>query len=300
MPEIIQSKQTLLLVDDEWQEAFILWLQGLRSENTREAYFFAWMQFLATAQTDNPADIETKTFEAWKITLEKRYSPTTVNLRMSAISSFYKYILKKRPYLRKDNPCEGVSQLKVNPYGKATLLVDDQDIELLSSINQSTIEGKRDYTIILFYLTMGLRLAAIAKAQISNLRRQGTVLFFKYTGKGGKEYEKRLPSNTAKAILDYIELIGSPKSGSLFGMKRHQIQYMIETRCNDVFGKGHGIHVHSLRHTAANNAGKNGSVQDVRSLLDHESTRVTSVYLDHITKEQGERMAEMLDTRYGN
>src|SRR5690606_5634756 len=128
-------------------------------------------------------------------------------------------------------------------------------------------------------------------------RRQGSITYFHYIGKGGKEFLKRLPVNTAKAVIKWLDR-KTYDDASLFGLTRRQIQYMIKRRCDAAFGKGHGIHVHSLRHTAANNAAKSGSVQDVRALLDHESTRVTAIYLDHITQEQGERLSEQLDNRY--
>lgn len=291
----IDNNSSLAVLGDEWQRAFILWLQEFKSQNTREAYHLAWNQFTEWTNNLHPGAVESENIRAWKIHLQKDYSPAAVNLKLSAISSFYKYININNTSLRDDNPSENVRQLRVNPYGKATLLVDDQDIQLLYSIDRSALAGKRDYAIILMFLTTGVRLAAIANATLSDLRRQGAIMFFHYVSKGNKEYEKRLPANTIKALQDYL---GERKEGSLFGMERWDIQYMIEKRCNIVFGKGHGITVHSLRHTAANNAAKNGSVQDVRALLDHESTRVTAVYLDHITREQGERMSELLDERY--
>jgi integrase len=200
-------------------------------------------------------------------------------------------------YLRDDNPADGIKQLTIKPYGKATLLVDNQDIELLASIDRSTFDGLRDYTIILMFLTTGVRLAALAEATVASVRRQGPITYFSYVGKRAKAQSKRLPSNTARALLEYMQCRGGG-DGLLF-MDRQRIQYMLKKRCDAVFGVGHGITVHSLRHTAANNASKNGSIQDVRSLLDHESTRVTAVYLDHVTNDQGEKMSDLLDTRYG-
>ncbi len=284
------------LAVDPWMKAFALWLASFRSNRTRDAYRAAWDQFGAFTNLHAGA-IDHEHVRAWKFHLEQAYQPAGVNQRMSAVSSFYKFINHNYAFLRDDNPCADVRQLKVNPYGKATLLVDDQDVILLKSIDRSTIEGKRDYTIILLLLTSGVRLAAIASAKNADIRKQGAVTYFHYIGKGGKDHTKRLPVNTAKAILEW--LADKPYyDASLFGMTRRRIQHMLLKRCDVAFGKGHGIHVHSLRHTAANNAAKTGSVQDVRALLDHESTRVTAIYLDHITQEQGERLSETLDSRY--
>lgn len=281
---------------DEWQRAYVLWVNEFESPHTREAYHRAWEQFYKFSQS-TPFDLVTnEQIRAWKIVLQKEIQSASVNQKLSAISSFYVFVNKNYPQLRGDNPAAGVKQLTVNPYGKATLLSDDQDIELLESIARDDDEGIRDYAIILLFLTTGVRLAAVANAVAKDVRRQGATTFFHYVGKRNKEFDKRLPTNTAKAVLEWKGV--RPDTPTLFGLKRHQVQYMIKVRCDRIFGKGHGITVHSLRHTAATNAAKVGSVQDVRSLLDHESTRVTTIYLDHVNKEQGERMSELLDERY--
>lgn len=295
--EIIKYQQSDLSTDlsvDPWLKAYALWLASFRSPKTQQAYDAAWKLFAGFSKL-HPGAVDHEHVRAWKYHLEQSYTPAGVNQRLSAVSSFYKFITRNYAVLRDDNPCQNVLQLKVNPYGKATLLVDDQDVTLLQSINRSTWDGIRDYAIFMLFLTMGVRLDAIASARLADIRRQGAVMYFHYIGKGGKEFTKRLPANTAKALTDYLPYA---LTESLFGMTRRQIQHMIKRRCDHAFGVGHGIHVHSLRHTAANNAAKSGSVQDVRALLDHESTRVTAIYLDHITQEQGERLSEALDNRY--
>lgn len=300
MKNIAISNQTLTTHEpDDWTKAYAFWLvEDLESSNTRQAYNRAWKQFLFYRHNKHFGAIESEDVAAWKVYLVKRFEPATVNQKLSAISSFYRFVNNRYAWLRDDNPVEHVKQVTVKPYGKATLLVDNQDVELLQSIDRNTFEGLRDYTIILMFLTTGVRLAAIADATLESIRRQGAITYFGYIGKRGKVQQKRLPTNTARILSEYVQQRGD-SFGSLFWMKRYRIQYMIVKRCDVAFGEGHGITVHSLRHTAANNASKNGSIQDVRSLLDHESTRVTAVYLDHVTNDQGEKMSELLDNRYG-
>jgi integrase/recombinase XerD len=301
MHQIIPSQPSGLSTDftvDPWQRAYLNWLAECRSNRTRQAYALAWGQFDKHTKGVHMGAIEPEHVRGWKLKLTSEHAPAGVNQKLSAISSFYKFVNRNYAYLRDDNPCEGVQQLKVNPYGKATLLVDTQDVDLLRSIDRSTFEGVRDYAILMLFLTTGVRLAAIADMKCEDLRRQGATMFFHYVGKGGKEFMKRLPANASKALNDYGHAQPYSETGLFFDMTRRQIQYMVQRRCDAAFGKGHGIKVHSLRHTAANNAAKTGSVQDVRALLDHESTRVTAIYLDHITQEQGERLSETLDSRY--
>jgi integrase/recombinase XerD len=76
------------------------------------------------------------------------------------------------------------------------------------------------------------------------------------------------------------------------------IAYLIKSYCDKTFGKGHGIHPHSLRHTAAKAAEVNGAtLTDIGDLLGHASTRVTSVYM-HATRKAADKTAARLGDRY--
>lgn len=286
--------------EDEWVTSFWLWLHAFKSQRTQETYLFAWNVFNTFTRNMHPGLVEHDHVQAFKIAMiESGLSSTTVNLRLSALSSFYKYICENKAYLRDDNPCEHVKQLKVNPYGKATHLTENQDVELLNSVDRSTSDGIRDYAILLLFLTTGVRLASVANAHLKDFQRQGNVTMWEYVGKGDKVFRKRLPTYTAKTLWEYVATVARKPDDLIFGLERYQIQYMVKRRFDLVFGKGHGLKVHSLRHTAALNASEHGSIRDVRSLLDHESTRVTAIYLDAVSKEQGEKMSEILDSRYG-
>ena len=68
--------------------------------------------------------------------------------------------------------------------------------------------------------------------------------------------------------------------------------------CDRLFGPGHGLSPHSLRHTAAMNAILEGaSVTEVSQLLQHKSLLVTTVYL-HATERDGDRVSRKLGKRY--
>lgn len=290
---------------DDWTRHYALWLSEFRSSHTREAYHRAWCDFLLFTQGrggQNPplhfGSVESQHVRLWKIGLQKQYEPTTVNQRLSAISSFYRYICENAAYLRDDNPVDDVKQITINPYGKAHLLEAGQDIALLQSIDTDTLEGQRDYLILLLYLTTAVRLRELANATTDNFRRQGSFTYFEYVGKGGGAFRRQLPPSVARFLWGYVTTTQPENDAPLFCMKPHQIQYMVKRRCNLAFGEGHGITVHSLRHTAAMNAAEHGTIMDVRSLLGHASTRVTSIYLDHVTSKQGDRLASELAERY--
>src|SRR5690606_19748579 len=107
---------------------------------------------------------------------QQPFSDSTINQRLCALSSFYKFAQARG--LRSDNPCEGVKRKPVSPYGKATWLDGEaeQDIRLLRTIDTTTLQGKRDYAILLLFLTTALRVEAVAGLRIGALDRKSTRL----------------------------------------------------------------------------------------------------------------------------
>lgn len=298
---------TTEVTQDEWTRHYALWLSEFRSDNTREAYHRSWQDFMLFTQGrdgHNPplhfGAIESQHVRLWKIMLQERYEPTTVNQRLSALSSFYRFICKNAAYLRDDNPVDDVKQIAINPYGKTHPLQAGQDVELLRSIDTTTPDGQRDYLIILLYLVTAVRLRELATATTGNFRRVGGMTVFEYTGKGKQAHRRNLPPYVARLLWGYVDATKTDEGAPLFGMKPYQVQYMVKRRCDSAFGEGHGITVHSLRHTAAMNAAQHGTILEVRSLLNHASTRVTDIYLAHVTSEQGDKMAAALSERYGD
>lgn len=285
--------------DNKWQRAYYLWLDEFDSLRTRDNYERSWRLFFQFTGNVHPGEVEPEHVRLWRHELRASFSAATVNLRLSAISSFYKFVNANYAYLRDDNPCEGVKHMNVNPYGKATYLVDDQDVLLFSSVDTSHWRGVRDRAALLLFLTLGVRLDAVASATVDDVRVQGGALFFHYVNKGGDDMNKRLSPNAATAMKLWLAVRGD-EAGSLFRLKRRSLQDMIKRRLDAVFGKGHGIHVHSLRHTAAVNADEEGArFGEVMAMLDHKSARVTAVYLDHIKKGGADKVTAKLDKRYG-
>jgi integrase/recombinase XerD len=78
------------------------------------------------------------------------------------------------------------------------------------------------------------------------------------------------------------------------------IRAMVNRRCNQVFGKGHGITPHTMRHALATREINAGSpVTDVSDLLGHKSTRITHTYLQRISG-RGDRLRRKASSRYAD
>lgn len=312
----------------DWGRTAGAWLANLKSDNTRRAYLVAWQDFTAFAQV-SPDQVTQDHVIAYRRHLKTSPSPktgkplsqTTVNQRLSALSAFFTFAQGRG--LRVDNPVDGVNRETVTPYGKATWLDpdDDEDRHLLAVVDTSTTQGRRDRAILLLFLTQALRVDEVAGLTVGSLRRQGSKTFLTYRRKGGETEEVPLAQEATEAIDAYLAdrpnlTPSSPlwtatakgRRAAIVGLGRdldgetpltdRAIRYLVKSYCDRAFGRGHGIHPHSLRHTAAQVADREGlSIGEVSRLLKHKSMAVTSVYL-HSTRKSDGKTAVVMGRRY--
>jgi site-specific recombinase XerD len=318
----------------DWQRVFVDWLTNLPSMRTRRTYLAAWRDF-TQFRGISPAQVSQTDVLAYRYHLDtalsprtgERYSDNTINQRLCALSSFYRFAQARR--LREDNPCDGIKRKPVSPYGKATWLdgEEEQDLRLLRMIDTESVQGLRDFAIMLLFLTTALRVEAVANLRVGSLRYQGKKVYMSYVNKGGEATEQALAPLAVAAIEDYLKSRGNgaklPPDVPLFvptergqvaiGNLQHTddqaragakplssraINKLVRKYCDRAFGTGHGITPHSLRHTAAMNAILEGaSVTEVSQLLKHKSIGVTTVYL-HATAKEGDKVARRLGQRY--
>jgi integrase/recombinase XerC len=133
----------------------------------------------------------------------ENYSEGTINQRLTAISSFFAAAIARG--LRVDNPANGVKRKAVNPYGKASFLEAEQDLQLLQAVDRNTAKGKRDYAILLIFLTTAVRIDAVANLRMKDFRQQGDTAFMQYKNKGGEIVEKKLQPLVIAAIVEYLD-----------------------------------------------------------------------------------------------
>jgi integrase/recombinase XerC len=221
--------------------------------------------------------------------------------------------------------------MPVSPYEKARWLEGDDDLHLIEEVNRETIQGKRDYAILLLFLTAALRLSELQQLRIGSLKKIGERTAIVYRKKGGEDVQKILAPITAQAIDTYLATRGQlPADTPLFiptakglqstrNLDQHTdvaiqpdvfealtplsgraIEKLIDTYAIKAFGKNHGITVHSLRHTAAMKALEVGTpITEISDLLKHKNTRVTAIYL-HRMEGSGDQVSARLGERYEN
>ncbi|GAB5494696.1 MAG: tyrosine-type recombinase/integrase [Phototrophicaceae bacterium] len=318
---LFQEDNDLIAHEDilAWENLATSWLFNFNSAQTRANYRRA-IQYFFKFCMKHPQAVTQNDILQFRYDMDaKEYSQSTINQRLAALSSFYSAAVEK--LLCETNPVDGVRRKAINPYGKATFLEGEQDLELLATVDRETIKGKRDYAILLIFLTTAVRVDAVARLRMHDFRQQGNIIYMQYMNKGGEVVEKKLQTVVVEALIAYLDtrpdlqdespvfiasVAGKRGIQNLHGeqatekpLSSRSIQRLVQAYANKAYGKGHGITPHSLRHTAAMNAITSGaSVIEVSRLLRHKNMRVTTIYVQHVSDKADEAISEKLARRY--
>lgn len=157
---------------------------------------------------------------------------------------------------------------------------------------------KRDFLMILIFVTCGLRLFELRELNIDSYdEKDGSILVYR---KGGKIRNIPFNSQLEKAYFDYIEnereslLNEDIEEKALFlsqqgkRMSERQIREMVKKYTGFVLEKEpKGYSPHKLRSTVATNLIAAGhSIYDVQNYLDHDHVLTTEKYAKHKEEEK--------------
>jgi integrase/recombinase XerD len=296
-----QQLDTRVLARDIYME----WITNLTSQKTQLAYDRVIRNFAAFMYGKNIADMAKQDCINYRdYLIENGYSNATVNNSLSAISSFFNYCVASGHL--ESNPMNGVKRMRVEPYGKTTLLNPEkrQDAQLLNSIDVTKKNGLRDYAIIRLFISTGVRVSAIADAKVKDIVQRNGVYYLQYRNKGGMSELKKLGNSTFAALKAYLDARGlvsendylfAPSRKNKTGkFTRTAITNMIVKRAKEA--GLHHITAHSLRHTSALKVlANNGDLRDVQKHLQHKDPRITLIYIEHLQDIDNDAMVDSLD-----
>ncbi len=219
--------------------------------------------------------------------------------KLTAIKSFYKYLVTKRKVMEV-NPAIDID----SPKKERTLpkyLSVDESLSLLQAINSDAESKnvKRDFAIATLFLNCGMRLSELCGIDLRDL--DDSLRSLRVFGKGAKERIVYLNQACQEALAEYLKVRNLNLDSSaaiepaLFLSSRGKrisdktVQWMIGKYLKIAGLESKGYSVHKLRHTAATLMYQSGNV-DVRVLKDilgHEQLNTTQIYT-HISDEQME------------
>lgn len=229
--------------------------------------------------------------------MDRGNSAASVNRRLSALRSFYRYALSRGKVERDPaRHLEGPKRQKPLPQ----FLKETEMDRLLDEADWGDgYEDVRDRTIIMTFYEAGIRLS-----ELVGLNDEAVDLAnhqIKVTGKGSKQrivpFGTELDQALRRAMAVRDREVGLRYDDALFvtakgaRMTAQQVRSMVKDRLATVCTL-RKLSPHVLRHTFATSMLNHGaSIESVRRLLGHESVATTEVYT-HTTFEQLKRIYE--------
>ena len=228
-------------------------------------------------------------------------SKSSMGRKLSALRSFYNYLLKKQ--IVDINYFENIK----NPKKENSLpkFVKEEDIDKMFLIPDArTWIGKRNLLIIRVLYATGLRVSELVNIKLDDINiNERTIIVL---GKGNKERIVVFGYNTKDALIDYIDngryKIDTKNSEYLFLNKdgnKLSSRYVRKIIDDIIFKASITMHVspHMLRHTFATSMLNNGAdLVSVKDLLGHESLNTTSIYT-HVSDEKIKEVYNMAHPR---
>ncbi|SFU29928.1 tyrosine recombinase XerC subunit [Porphyromonadaceae bacterium KHP3R9] len=281
-----------------WKEK---WIQNLRNEknyssHTEISYFTDLTQFQQFIAEEcgvfSPEQVDSDLIRHWIAHLiETGITPRSVNRKLSAVKSFFKY-LKKIGKIN-SNPAEKIRGPKTSRklpafvhHEEMTRIIDDE------LAYPESFEGVRDRFIIeLFYVT-GMRKSELIGLKDADI--DGYSKTVRVTGKRNKQRIIPLSDATVEKMKNYINVRDREvpnKTAFLFVRKNGEqmypkMIYNIVRKHLDSISTLPKRSPHVLRHSFATEMLNNGAeINAVKELLGHSSLASTEVYT-HVTFEE--------------
>lgn len=209
---------------------------------------------------------------------------TTISRRISALRTFYNYLLEKG--LVKSNIFLNVKNPKLEK--KLPNYLNYTEIEeLLASIDTRTDEGLERRLLIEMFYSTGCRVGEMVNVKISDIDFSSKTI--KVMGKGSKERIVYYGDYASKYLEDYLK--NKDKKGYLFTNKRgekltiEEVEYIVRDIMKHISIKTH-VTPHTLRHTFATHLLNNGAdIRTVQELLGHANLSTTGIYT-HVSSDR--------------
>lgn len=219
-------------------------------------------------------------------------SALTKNQHLSAIRSLFRWLAADGVVT--ENPAAEVRGVKHRAkQGKTPVLSDEEMVQLLNSIDTSTVVGLRDRALIATMFFSFARIGAVLGMNVGDYFPKGKRYFFRLHEKGGKYHEVPAHHTTEEYLDQYIEAAGlrDMKDNPLFQtapgrsqkltgqrLQRQEAWAMVKRRALAA-GVSTEACNHTFRASGITNFLRNGGSRDnAQKIAAHEDIRTTALY----------------------
>ena len=278
-------------------------LEYLKSERNRSAHTIynygvalrEFQSFLRSLGEENSFEsVDSGIVREWVIFMldKEKKSVSTVNLSLSALRSFYRYLLITGRIEK--NPMQSVRGPKKRKVLPSFVKEDAMDLALDQIEYSDDFSGDRDRLILSMLYSTGMRRAEILGLEDKDIRLSEQTI--KVTGKRNKQRLIPISRELCDEIRSYQERRDNEFSGREHGNKfllgdrgkdmRPDEIHRIVTRLLGMVTSQQKRSPHVLRHSFATSMLNHGaSLQSIQQLLGHESLETTQIYT-HLSFEE--------------
>ncbi len=254
-------------------------------ENDLHSFFeFLFLEYKITDLKEITASI----VRTWLASLkENKCSSKTVNRKISALKSFFKYQLKINHI--SVSPVAAIASLKVSRKLPSFIQEKDMDTLLKNDFFPETFAGKTDFLIFEILYQTGIRRNELIHLKESDVDKSSGII--KVLGKGNKERFIPVSNQLLKMIDEYIsekkkELPELSENFLLVNKKGKKLDpkyiYNIVKQNLSKVSTNERKSPHILRHSFATHLTNNGAeINAIKELLGHSSLASTQIYTNN-------------------
>ena len=289
-------------------DSFLDYLQYERnySEETIKSYREDLRQFEEFAREEigdsAPSEVKAELVREWIVSLMDRgYTSTSINRKLSSLRSFYKFLLRKGEVAV--NPLQKITGPKNKKPLPAFLRESDMD-RLLDEVDFGEgFKGCRDHMIIEMFYATGVRLSELIGLDNKDVDFSSSLI--KVTGKRNKQRLIPFGEELKIAMMEYVDVRNEAvpiRTNAFFvrengeRLSRSIVENLVKRNLSKVVTlKKRSPHV--LRHTFATTMlNHDAELGAIKELLGHESLATTEVYT-HTTFEELKKVYSLAHPR---
>ncbi len=284
-------------MDNSGIKEYLLYLKTVKgySQNTIRSYENDLLEFSGFIEEQVKKELRELKYRDIRYYLSHLYAmgltKKTISRRLSAIRSFYKYMVRQNDW--ENNPAQLAKSPKL-PKKLPNFLYEEEMTELLA-LPPNTVLGDRDKRILELLYGAGLRVSELMDLNLQDISVEEEVIYV--FGKGEKERLVPIGQEGLKSLDTYLL-----KSRGEILKKNHkeETEALILNKLGDRMSDRsirrtvekyvHKLAVikevtpHTLRHSFATHMLNNGAdLRVIQELLGHESLSTTQIYT-HVSK----------------
>jgi site-specific recombinase XerD len=275
---------------DVLSQVVALYMDNFLSEHTRQAYEVDFREFAAylthaERKISSPKEVSKADVIGFRDYLRKKFSPTTVNRKLSALSSLFSELQNARQV--DVNPCDGVKRPPSKTTRELLGFSDPEVVKILSTFDEESLRGLKEKAVVAFLFYTGVRVSEAIAVRVSDLSNVDGIHVVRILGKGEKV--RVLPVNPKlyailRKLIDRLELRSEDylftrlQGDRKAPLTRVSVARFLKKAMKDA-GVGTSRSCHSTRRTVVSTLLQSGArVESVAKLAGHASLNTTLRY----------------------